>query len=386
VRSIRPTPILRPNRRTWAYDCSAHRCFQNRLLPQLRISNLHDERGFSLIEILIGSAVFIIALCAIVGVLQVSQLLHSKTQQGLELEQNVRSALNIICRELINAGSGVPYLTTLNGSPAILAPASALLGPLGNALHSGSTYFITPCHETGATVTKDGEGNDLLSPIHTDMLVFFGGTGTAGFINQNSPGPSANWGQTVYLENNSMFSYGQVVLISNGFQVSLGQITRILNNGGLEFSGGVDSLRLNPGSSAEVPNPNMTAAQQISGGPPPQVFPLSFITYFIDATTNPAHPSIKRLANSNAGSAGAVEVADDIENLQITYLVDDDANATTPAMEIAAPSITQMPLIRGVTVSITGRSHIKMGDTSTSDRHSRITLSQTVFFRNNIRR
>jgi hypothetical protein len=205
-------------------------------------------------------------------------------------------------------------------------------------------------------------------------------------VNQNPPGPSINFGQTVYVENSSMFSAGQVVLISNGFQVSLGQITQIITEGGLEFTNGADPLRLNPGSSAEVPNPNMAAAQLISGGPPPQVFPLASITYFIDAATNPAHPSIKRLANSNAGSAGAVAVADDIENLQITYLVDHDANATTPALEIVNPSTNQLPLVRGATVSITGRTHIKTGDTTTPDRHSRITLSQTVFFRNNIRR
>jgi hypothetical protein len=66
--------------------------------------------------------------------------------------------------------------------------------------------------------------------------------------------------------------------------------------------------------------------------------------------------------------------------------VDDDANSTTPAIEIASPTLAQQPLIRGVHVSITGRSHSKMGDKSWPDRHSRLTLSQTVFFRNNIRR
>ena len=114
----------------------------------------------------------------------------------------------------------------------------------------------------------------LANPIQTDMLVFLGGTGNAGFVNQSPPGPSANWGQTVYVENGAMFSAGQVVLISNGFQVSLGQITQVDNDGGLEFTNGQDALKLNPGSTAQVPNPNMSAAQQITGGPPPQVYPL----------------------------------------------------------------------------------------------------------------
>jgi hypothetical protein len=335
---------------------------------------------------MIGSAVLVIAMSAMASVLRVSHSLQSKTQVGIELAQNVNAALNFIGRELINAGSGVPYLTNLNGSPEILAPVGALLGPLGGAVNSGHIYFVTPCYQTGSSVVKDGEGNSLSPAIRTDMLVFLGGTGDTGFVNQISPGPSANWGQTVYVENGNLFASGQAVLISNGFQVSLGQITQVQANGGLRFDNGSDSLRLNPGSTESVPNPNMVAAQQISGGPPPQVFPLSAITYFIDSTTDPIHPSIKRLANSGDGAAAAVAVADDIENLQVTYLVDQDSNATTPAIEITNPAVNQLSLVRGVKISITGRSREKRGDAAWPDRHSRLTLSQTIFFRNNIRR
>jgi hypothetical protein len=323
---------------------------------------------------------------AVVGVLKVSQTLHSNTQQGLDVEQNVSSALNFICSELVNAGSGVPYITQINGSPQVLVPSGALMGPLGSAVNAGYIYFVTPAYQAGAIINKDGEGSPLSTPIKTDMLVFLGGTGNAGFVNQSPPGPSANWGQVVYVENPALFSAGQVVLINNGFQVSLGQITQVNNNGGLEFTNGQDSLKLNPGSTAQVPNPNMSAAQQFLGGTPPQVYPLSSITYFIDATTDAVHPSIKRLSDSSSGVAGAIKVADDIENLAIVFLVDADSNATTPALEIANPSTNQLSLIRGAKVTITGRSHLKTGDAAWPDRHSRLTLNQTVFFRNNIAR
>jgi type II secretory pathway pseudopilin PulG len=344
------------------------------------------EGGFSLIELLIGSVILVIAMGAVVSVLKVSQSLHSTTQEGLELEQNVSSALNLICRELVNAGSGVPYLTPIVGSPQILVPAGALMGPLGGVVNAGYIYFVTPAYKIGDTVNKDGEGQSLASPIQTDMLVFLGGTGSTGFVNQNPPGPYANWGQTVYVENSALFSVGQVVLISNGFQVSLGQITQIDNNGGLEFSNGQDALRLNPGSTAQVPNPNMSAAQQITGGPPPMIYPLSSITYFIDAATDPVHPSLQRLANSSIAATGSTKVADDIENLTVVYLVDSDANATTPAVEIANPATNQLSLVRGVEVTLTGRTHLKTGDAAWPDQHSRFTLSQTIFFRNNIAR
>jgi len=351
-----------------------------------RLWRSHEE-GFSLVELLIGSIVLIGAMGAVVTVLKVSQGLHSTSQEGLELAQNVSSALNFISSELVNAGSGVPYLTKNNGSSEILVPPGALMASLGGALSSDtdSIYFVTPAYQQGQTVTMDGEGNPLAHSIQTDMLVFLGGTGNAGFVNQSPPGPSANWGQTVYVENSAMFSAGQVVLISNGFQVSLGQITKVNHDGGLVFNNGQDALKLNPGSTAQVPNPNMSSAQQITGGPPSQVFPLAAITYFIDATTDPVHPSIKRLANSNAGAAGATTLADDIENLSVVFLVDDDSNATTPAVDKSDPT-TPLSLVRGVKVTITGRSHVKTGDAAWPDGHSRLTLSQTVFFRNNIAR
>jgi hypothetical protein len=344
------------------------------------------EAGFSLAELLITSVIMVISVSAVASVLRIGESLHGKTQEGLELQENVRAALDFICRELINAGSGIPYLTRINGSPAIAIPVGAKLGPLGQTVAAGSIYFVTACDGAGQSVTMDGEGNNLPQPIRTDMLVFMGGMGDARFVNQSSPGPSANFGELVYLEDNTIFARGNIVLISNGFQVSLGQITQVLSQGGLKFENGSDTLGLNAAGSSDNPNPNQSAATQIPGGPPPQVFPLASITYYIDATTNPAHPSMKRLSNSTAGAAGGTAVADDIENLQISFLVDDDANATTPAISIDAPTVDQLSLIRGATVSITGRSHAQVGDTTHPDGHGRLTMSQTVFFRNNIRR
>ena len=126
------------------------------------------DTGFSLVELLIGSIVLSIAMSAVVGVLKVSQSLHSNTQQGLDLEQNVSSALNFICSELVNAGSGVPYLTQVNGSPKVLVPSGALVGPLGAAVNSGYIYFVTPAYHTGSTVSKDGEGNTYVFVVSPD--------------------------------------------------------------------------------------------------------------------------------------------------------------------------------------------------------------------------
>ena len=211
-----------------------------------------NESGFSLVEVMIASAILVISIGGIATVLRVSATLHSTTQQGLELQENVRASLDFICRELINAGSGIPYLTKINGSPAITVPVGARLGPLGAAVTSDYVYFVTPCHFTGSTVTVDGEGGDLPHAVQTDMLVFLGGMGDARFVNQAPPGPVSNWGEVVALEDNSIFVRGNVLLISNGFQVSLGQISHVLTDGQVQFSSGAGMLGLNAASPANA--------------------------------------------------------------------------------------------------------------------------------------
>jgi len=346
-----------------------------------------SEAGFTLVEFLIATVVLMLLMGSLLAVVQVSESLHNSTQQGLELQQNVRSSLNFIARELINAGSGVPYITRINGSPPILVPFGAKLGPLGAPISGNAVYFVTPGDATGDAVVMDGEGGTLATGFQTDMLTFLGGMGDARFVDQNAPGPTANWGAVVYVEDASIFSPGQVVLVTNGFQIALGQITGIQGTG-LQFTSGIDPLGLNASGTAENPTPGYSAAQQIPGGPPPQVMPLSTITYFVDATTDPAHPALKRSANNALGAAAAVTLADDIEDFQVEWVVDHDANATTASIPIDGPIAAQLSLVRGVTLTIAGRSRVRMDmDNATfADRHARLTMSQTVFFRNNVRR
>jgi type IV pilus assembly protein PilW len=348
-------------------------------------SYLRCQSGFTLVELLIASVVLLIMMGGMLSVMRVSTSLNHSTEQGLDLQQNVRSAINLISRELINAGSGIPYSSAISGSPSITVPAGARLGPMGTALASGTVYFVTPGNSSGQQVTVDGEGNPLATAIWTDTLTFLGGMGESKFVKQTAPGPTSGWGAQVFLEDNSGFRPGQVALVTNGLQLSLGQITQVPGDGSLQFSNG-DPLGLNlPGSGAS-PNPNYFAAQQAAGGPPSIVYPLSSISYFVDSATDPRHPMLKRVANTANGAATATAVADNIEDFQISYLVDSDADAITPSVAMDAPATNQISLIRGARITITGRSQIKMGDTNYTDRHSRLTMSQTVFFRNNVRR
>jgi len=60
------------------------------------------------------------------------------------------------------------------------------------------------------------------------------------------------------------------------------------------------------------------------GPPPSTVAKARFVRYFIDSTTDPAHPT---LMVDRMGGAAAQPLADDIEDMQLTYAIDTSSPA-----------------------------------------------------------
>src|SRR3989304_288847 len=69
---------------------------------------LHNKRcaapGFSLVKMLIGSAVFVVVLLAILMILDISQRDYASGATKSDVQQNVRVALESMARELRMAG------------------------------------------------------------------------------------------------------------------------------------------------------------------------------------------------------------------------------------------------------------------------------------------
>ena len=188
-----------------------------------------SEDGFSLVEMMISGILLSVLMGSVLMAVRMAGTVQNSTQQGLELQQNVRASISMISRELLNAGSGLPYLAPISGNPAIAVPSSARLGPLGASVGGNPVNFLTPRNQTGQTVSQDGEGGTLATPIQTDILTFLGGQGDARFVLQTVPGPSANYGNIIYLEDATGFSIGNMLLFTNGFQVSLAVVTGTVN-------------------------------------------------------------------------------------------------------------------------------------------------------------
>ena len=81
-----------------------------------------------------------------------------------------------------------------------------------------------------------------------------------------------------------------------------------------------------------------------------------FVRYFIDATTDPAHPT---LMVDRMGGAAPQPLADDIEDMQLTYGLD----TTTPADGIVDswvpnPTFAQLALVRQVRLQFIARARL----------------------------
>jgi Tfp pilus assembly protein PilW len=72
-----------------------------------------DERGFSLLEIIIAMIIFMIVTTAIYGVLQLAQRNRLLVNQQVQSTKNVRFALNLIGRDTYNAGYAYPLNNTV---------------------------------------------------------------------------------------------------------------------------------------------------------------------------------------------------------------------------------------------------------------------------------
>lgn len=81
-------------------------------------NSMSCARGFSLVEMLVGSAVFVVALLAILMILDISQRDHALGAAKSDVQQNVRVALESMARELRMAG----YAPSNSPNPDCAAP------------------------------------------------------------------------------------------------------------------------------------------------------------------------------------------------------------------------------------------------------------------------
>lgn len=278
-----------------------------------------SEAGYSLVEVMAALVILSIALTAVFATFISQQRSFTVQNRVAEMQQNLRQAAEYMSRDIRVAGYGIPGNITIPN----------------NLVAAGVTSIRSFYPKDNTT-----------GPDQIYLLYFFDMDD-----NQRSTWNTATMASgagTVTVDNTGGFlSTGELVIVTDGVNAQLfetiSKTANALNFGGVTFPGTASNTYL-PGS----PPPAMSTVAK-----------ARFVRYFIDSTTDPAHPTL--MVDRMAGLPPQ-PVADDIEDLQLSYGLDTSGGGAVTAWRnrLGDPVLTaaEIPQIRQVRLQIIARTRL----------------------------
>lgn len=347
---------------------------------------MKKKSGFTLVELIIGMAVTMVALAAAVMMFRDSTRANTNVTQVSDMSDNMRAGLNLIVQDLIQTGTGIPtggiaIPNTINaagcniGKPVNRPPTVLNLtfqGP--NGANKGCNVIlpaIEPGNALGPVVTSPdgttGPATDIITVLYADNTLSLdrkainGASCPAGVIAANGSTISFDPACVTIGGAGIPVNPGDLLMIYNGNNPNgILQTVSTVAGQTLSFNAG-DAFNLNGRTTTETSGTILTL-QNLTAGKPNGTYPATsctrvwMITYYLDNTTDSKHPMLMRGVNFNAPQP----VAETLENLQFAYNL---ADGTTPAPvnqltvpTVPAPTGDNENQIRSVNVYMGARS------------------------------
>jgi hypothetical protein len=303
--------------------------------------------------------------------------------------------MDLMVRDLLQVGQGLPAGRVVFIPSGPNAQPIRLPGPPGTAFDAaGATELSAVTARPGAGPVVNGRATDVLMTLAVDSafdemrLTAFDANGgrivvglpgccgavTNGLANITDGGPDD-------------ITPGDLLMLKKSSYSTLVQVTRVVNQQ-VFFDAG-DSLNLNQGAGVDGTGADLFASAPetyTNGLSPTMASRVRMITYYVDATTDPARPRLVRRMNNGdpvvfSNLMGTV-VAFDIEGLQITYDLADGVNNPANVRFDAAdldgtgacnPDPCSTNNVRKVNVALSGRSRIPMRGTQQFFRNTLVT-------------
>jgi prepilin-type N-terminal cleavage/methylation domain-containing protein len=296
------------------------------MMANLKVPKINKVKGLTLIELLVAMAISAILIAAIYRTFIRQQKTYTVQEQVVDVQQNVRVAINRMMREIRMAGFGNVSM--------VLPNFAAKDGPFDN--------IITPSNNKNYIV---GQNDDQITII--------------GAFEQVSALKTVGM-NTVELEGNA-----------SAFSSDPSARNKYICIGGLEshtvtgIDGNIVTLDSNLINHYDTSNPNLKIP----------VFKVKAITYRLRwDNSNPNMPVLTREDKTDGG--GTQVVAENIENLQFKYTLEDGSESDLPA----DPS-----KIRLVRVTVNARTSMSdpefKGETG---GYRRRTITSNILVRNNL--
>lgn len=335
------------------------------------------QSGFTLIEVLVATAILVIAIAATLSAL--TDAIHAN--QGVTLmadtQENLRAAMNYMVRDIVQAGEGIPQggITIPNNGLAPVAggapaPANSNLNRPGLSptalpiIQFPTTYTTLPAVTPGSAIGEpqsnpsatvpnvfvaSATGTDVITVTYVDNTlvdttfpapnnhtlsefpIFLTPSASGPGCAPANPSPAPNGKMTIagntltvnfdptcinINTGNTSVKVGDLILFQNGQGMALEVVTGVsLPTDTLTFSAAGDSFNLNASGLPFGTIANIETAPGSGKFPPTTATRIWMVTYYLDTQTNPAHPELMRQVNFNIPTA----VGEVIEDLGISY-------------------------------------------------------------------
>jgi hypothetical protein len=290
------------------------------------IRSRSSEAGYSLAELLVSMGIMTVIMGATMGGLADVVKGNDIVLQVTSMNNSLRGGMDIIVRDLLQVGSGLPPGHTVSIPSGVGSTRVKLPGP-------PDTAFLTPVGAVvlGAVIPGAGQGptingvpTDTLTVLMTDNTFLNVGTTAVGSTYVDiAAGPNLTAGA-------DRVTPGQLMLVMKGALTTLVEVTNV--NGDtrrLTFANG-DALNLNQSGAAAGNLAALNTAAPANSPANTNVSRVRMVTYYLDAKIDPKHPRLVRRINNGSATAfdnsSGTAVAIDIENLQLTYDISNGTN------------------------------------------------------------
>jgi type II secretory pathway pseudopilin PulG len=328
---------------------------------------LTSSAGYSLVELVVAMGILTAIMGLTMGGMANIARGNQTVLQMASLNNALRSGIDLIVRDMLQVGSGLPSghtVTIPNGANSVPVK---LPGPPGTAFTTTDSFLPAVIPRPGTGPTISGVATDVLTVLMADNTftnVALSAVNTS-YVDV-AAGPNIATGP-------DRVSTGQLMMISKGSFTTLVQVTNV-NTGTrrLTFADG-DSLSLNQSAAASGNLASLNAQAPVNSAAATNITRVRMITYYLDATIDAQHPRLVRRINNgdpatfnnNLGTA----VAMDIENLFLTYDISNGTNNPGNVRMVAAdlgtggacaPVACAATQIRKINIGLTGRSRVSV--------------------------
>lgn len=354
------------------------------------------DAGFTLVEVLLSTAIVLGVMAGTLSVLNDGYRAAESANGVLGLNNNLRIGVDLMVRDLIQVGQGLPTGRTVqvpSGDGALLIQRPHPRDGLCTQWPAGTTAISAVTPGPGCGPVINGTATGLLTTLAADSSLdavpvwsfdLGAHTATVALPAQASAGRDISNGDADDVR------VGDLIMFSKGSGSALVYVTAV--SGGQSFTFGPgDPMNLNQfapalnGTVDDLASAAPTAANSASASR------IRMITYYLDNTLDASTPRLIRHMNWGNPDAPANQrgqtVAFAIENLQFTYdMVDGVTNPSNVRMVDAdlttagacAPSPCSPNQVRKVNVFLAGRSTRPF---SATGQYFRGTLSTQVSLR-----